>query len=131
MQTSCFGGLPDVTEHSNRHQITRREPSLNSESLDISTHQKAPLPSRDTTPTPSSQTNSKEPKRKLNKKCCVCACLTIFCLTSCVLIGILVIQFVYGDGSGDRESYEQRMKIVRRLLHDTPLIGRFDQKNIH
>lgn len=124
-QTPCFGGLPDVTEHANRHPLTLREPSTNSESLDISTHQKAPLPSRSSSPTTPTAQQKDVTKRKLNRKCGFCTCLAIFFLTSCALIGILVIHFILSDNSGDRESQEQRMKIVRRLLHETPLIGMY------
>lgn len=124
-QTPCFGGLPDVTEHANRHPLTLREPSTNSESLDTSTHQKAPLPSRSSSPTTPTAQQKDITKRKINKKCGFCTCLAIFFLTSCALIGILVIHFILSDSSGDRESHEQRMKIVRRLLHETPLIGMY------
>ncbi|KAJ6646345.1 hypothetical protein Bhyg_01556 [Pseudolycoriella hygida] len=120
--TTCFGGLPDVTEHANRHPLSLREPSTNSESLDISSNQKAPLPSRSSSPTtPTAQQKDVE-KRKLNRKCGFCTCLTIFFLTSCALIGILVVHLILNEDSGDRESQEQRMKIVRRLLQETPLI---------
>ncbi len=125
LQTPCFGGLPDVTEHANRHPLTLREPSTNSESLDISTHQKAPLPSRSSSPTTPNGQQKEITKRKLNRKCGFCTCVAIFFLISCALIGILVIHFVLSDSSGDRESQEQRMKIVRRLLHETPLIGTY------
>lgn len=108
-----------MTEHANRHPLTLREASTNSESLDTSTHQKAPLPSRSSSPTTPTAQQKDVAKRKWNKKCG----LATFFLISCALIGILVIHFILSDSSGDRESQEQRMKIVRRLLHETPLIG--------
>lgn len=45
-------------------------------------------------------------------------------LTTCALAGILLVQWIVSEEiSEDRESHEQRMKIVHRLLRDTPLIG--------
>lgn len=152
LQTSCFGGLPDVTGHSNRHTIGRREPSMNIESLDSSTtctaHQKAPLsPTREITPTPTIITNvtdltinnkpspaDDEHKKRdstassdasSNRKCCWCACTSLLALVACAVAGVFVAQVLMADiYSGDRESQEQRLKLVYRILRETPLIGK-------
>lgn len=117
-----------MTEHANRHPLTLREPSTNSE--DISTHQKAPLPSRSSSPTTPNAQQKDITKRKVNKKCGFCTCLALTFLISCALVGILVIHFILSENTGDRESQEQRMKIVRRLLRETPLIGKYNSNNL-
>lgn len=135
-QTSCFGGLPDVTEHSNHHQIAHREQSAtatttNSEALDVGIHQKTQLSSIRESPLPTpthSIAHSKEPveSNKLNKKCCLCICMTIVLMTSCVLAGIFLVQWLLTEEISEaRESHDQRMKIVHRLLRETPLIGMY------
>lgn len=126
--------MPDVTEHSNHHQV-RHEPSSNAESCEANvTHQKVQLTSSTetitATPTATVHHSNKNPpaeQKSYLKKCCICTCLTIFIITSCAIITILIIQFLIAEEySGDRESHDQRIKIVQRLLRDTPLIGTFE-----
>lgn len=125
---------------------------MNIESLDSTTactaHQKAPLsPTREITPTPTIITNvtdltlnnkpspaDDEHKKRdstasseatSNRKCCWCACTSLLALVACAVAGVFVAQVLMGDiYSGDRESQEQRLKLVYRILRETPLIGK-------
>lgn len=46
----------------------------------------------------------------------------VFTLTTFAVVAGLVIQFFFGN-QNNRNSHEQRLLIVRRILQETPLIG--------
>lgn len=170
-QTSCFGGLPDVTEHSHggsQHKITRRivtdtatirkdhlndcEPSIVPHNPLVgclsSTPHKTPLcPQQDPRQTapfiqadPSDHqtilgSNEKlgsiEHKRDEHRSCifgrsCVYvllgALLAAFLLGS---VGFFVSYLGFSDlSSGNHESFDHRVSIVKRLMQESPLIGK-------
>ncbi|CAD7081199.1 unnamed protein product [Hermetia illucens] len=105
-QTTGFGGLPDVTEHSNiRRSITRQDSLANSESTDAASLQKS---KKQIKPAPS------------KRKYCVFSFSVIVTLMLIAIVAILLYQFLLR--TPNRNSHDQRLKIVRKILKDIPLI---------
>lgn len=192
--TSCFNGLPDVTEHSNHHHqlghceqpssATNSDPLVTPNAFITAPYHKVLFPSitdcrrngsgrggsirrsgsvqssvigggdfvpvvgvgfthhdegnlsptdssSGVTPTPTARSSKQQIRvhhrvNDDNKKRWFCLlCSAIIILKASLLFG----YFLFFFGRTGRESPEQRMEIITRLLHETPLIGMFICEN--
>ncbi|XP_075163545.1 uncharacterized protein LOC142236168 [Haematobia irritans] len=147
-QTTGFGGLPDVTEHSNiRRTISRQNSTSNSDSGgEIASIQKSKVNFNNDTKSPSDVSDpiavdtSAKAKRKskasqqhgghaamvggqhkmTGRNSCVIALTLVVALSLLAVAATLLYQhFVMADS---RNSHTQRLKIVKRILRDVPLV---------
>ncbi|GAB0099920.1 Dipeptidase [Sergentomyia squamirostris] len=128
-QTSCFGGLPDVTEHthtSNR-TTTHKELTSSTESLAINNSNPGERHSMKSLTPPSTQSSTKGRSEQSSaaaeneRRWCFFVVTFFVALTVCVVIISLLIEVLLGQKT-DRSSQAHRIDIVRRLLQETPLI---------
>ncbi|XP_036216523.2 uncharacterized protein [Bactrocera oleae] len=137
-QTIGFGGLPDVTEHSNtRHTHSRQNSISNSDSGgEIANVDKSKVNLCVGKSPPTSQTTHVERKSKITHHTAAarcsrahrlkprrgsCAIFLTFVGTICLLtIGALLAYQHFMAPS--RNSHAQRLKIVRRILKEVPLV---------
>lgn len=143
MQTAGFGGLPDVTEHSNiRRTLSRQNSTSNSDSGgEIASIQKSKVNFADTK-SPSLVHNDSETqldgrKRKskalhqnavsmeerhkiVNRGSFVIGLTLIAALCLLAIAATLLYQHFFMSPS--RNSHTQRLKIVKRILRDVPLV---------
>lgn len=162
-QTSCFGGLPDVTEHSHgagqqllvnhRHgvlepsTITSQNPligclSSTPQKIDLSMSigpehscsQSPPLLSYQTVLDHDEKGTSNEVVVKCEHssakpffgKSCIYIWFGLI-LAVCLLgsVGFFVTHLGFAYGMENQESYDMRVLAVKRLMRDSPLIGKF------
>ncbi|XP_059617098.1 dipeptidase 1-like [Phlebotomus argentipes] len=126
-QTSCFGGLPDVTEHTHSNRTsTHKELSSSTESLAVNNSTPGERHSMKSLTPPSTQSSIKDRERgsaaaENERKWCFFVVTFFVALTVCVVILSLLVEVFLGQRT-DRSSQALRIDIVRRLLEETPLI---------
>lgn len=123
-QTTGFGGLPDVTEHSNIRRTTlsrQNSLSMSSELTDISTLQKSKKSIKSSNRNSSSSTVScRSINQKSNRKFCIFSFTLIATAILIIVASLGIYHFLFLTPS--RNSHEERLKIVRKILKEVPLI---------
>ncbi|XP_028897772.2 uncharacterized protein LOC105215498 isoform X1 [Zeugodacus cucurbitae] len=137
-QTIGFGGLPDVTEHSNtRRTHSRQNSTSNSDSGgEIVNIDKSKVSLCDGKPPPTAQSAHIEGKSKISRhsaavkcsrthrlkpRCGSCAIFLTFVATICLLTIATLLAYQHFMVHS-RNSHAQRLKIVQRILKDVPLV---------
>ncbi|XP_055907271.1 uncharacterized protein LOC129942389 isoform X1 [Eupeodes corollae] len=121
-QTTGFGGLPDVTEHSNiRRSISRQNSISNSDSIEISSIQKTKgLTIKSNTSRQSKNQNDTQGHASSKRNFCIYSLSLMAALALSLVAAMLAYQHFLMAPS--RNSHEQRLRIVRRILRDVPLV---------
>ncbi|XP_055856477.1 uncharacterized protein LOC129919570 isoform X1 [Episyrphus balteatus] len=121
-QTTGFGGLPDVTEHSNiRRSISRQNSISNSDSIEISSIQKTKgLTIKPNTSRQSKNQNDTQQHASSKRNFCIYTLSLMAALALSLVAAMLAYQHFLMAPS--RNSHEQRLRIVRRILRDVPLV---------